>query len=176
MQFRQPKESFTETTEVVLPNDANPLGILLGGRLLQWMDRVAVISAQSHAGSAAVTAGVHQVAFNSRIEVGEFVHLKAWVTRAFNTSMEILVEVWRQPNTEHSFPINKAYFTYVALDSNNQPMSIPFIYPETSEEQSEYEEAGQRRNNRLATYQKSEHKKHAYGLKGTDTKANIDHS
>jgi len=154
MEVRRSKESFTETTEVVLPNDTNPLGFLLGGRLLQWMDRVSVISAQSHAGSVAVTAGVDQVAFNTGIQVGEFVNLKAWVTRAFHTSMEVRVEAWRQPLKEDPYRINLAYFTYVALDSANQPLHIPSIYPETPEEQKEYEDARQRREHRLAACQK----------------------
>lgn len=154
MEARRAKESLTETTEVVLPNDTNPIGVLLGGRLLQWMDRVSVISAQSHAGSVAVTAGVDQVAFNTGVQIGEFITLQAWVTRAFNTSMEVRVEVWRHPKTEAPYRINLAHLTYVALDNQYQPKPVPRIYPETPPERAEYEEAFRRREHRLAASHK----------------------
>lgn len=150
MEARRARESLTTTTEVVLPDDTNPTGFLLGGRLLQWMDRVGVISAQSHAGSLAVTASVDQVAFSIGVKIGEFVTLKAWLTRAFETSMEVRVEVWRYTHGDAPYRINLTYFTYVALNSQQQPHPIPRIYPEIPEEQTEYEEAFKRREQRLA--------------------------
>ncbi len=156
MQAKRPKESLTETTEVVLPNDTNPSGLLLGGKLLQWMDRVSVISAQSHSGSLTVTAGVDQVSFNEGVKLGEFVNLKAWVTRAFRTSMEVKVTVYRQTKNYQPYLINQAFFTHVALNDGNKPRLVPHIYPETPTEQTEYEEALKRREHRLVAQEKLE--------------------
>src|SRR5258706_12365972 len=89
-----PSESFTSMTELVLPNDTNTLNNLMGGRLLHWMDIVAAITAQKHSNSIVVTASVDGVSFKESIRLGDVVTLEAYVTRAFNTSMEIYIEVY----------------------------------------------------------------------------------
>jgi acyl-CoA hydrolase len=147
---KTPQESFTIMNEIVLPNDTNTLGNLMGGRLLHWMDICAAISAQKHSNNIVVTASVDSVSFKESIRLGDVVTLQAWVTRAFNTSMEVYIEVFAQniPKGE-KIRCNEAYYTFVALDSRNKPSPVPELKPETDEEQKKYEGALRRRQVRL---------------------------
>lgn len=136
--------------EMVLPNDTNTLNNLMGGRLLHWMDIAAAIAAQKHAGKTVVTASVDSVSFGKCIKLGDVVTLQAEVSRAFNTSMEVFIKVWAEniPSGE-KFLSNQAYYTFVALDRNGTPVSVPSVEPEIEEEQMRYDGALRRRQLRL---------------------------
>ena len=147
---KKPSESFTIMNEIVLPNDTNTLNNLMGGRLLHWMDIAAAISAQKHSNNIVVTASVDGVSFREAIRLGDVVTLQAYVTRSFNTSMEVYIEVWAQniPRGER-YKCNDAYYTFVAIDSRNKPIAVPAIEPESEEEKVKFEGALRRRQVRL---------------------------
>lgn len=137
-------------SEIVLPNDTNSLGNLFGGRLLQWMDICAAISAQRHTGRVCVTAAVDTVEFHSPIRQGEIVVLESLVNRAFNTSMEVEINVWAEyAPTLTRRKCNRAYYTFVSLDDHGKPQPVPPIAPEGDDEHARYEAAAQRREFRL---------------------------
>lgn len=140
----------TIMNELVLPNDTNTLNNLMGGKLLHWMDISAAIAAQKHSNSIVVTASVDGVSFKESIQLGDVVTLISKVTRAFNTSMEIFIEVFAQniPKGE-KYKCNDAYYTFVALDSRNKPISVPAIKPETVDEKKYFDGALRRRQVRL---------------------------
>lgn len=143
-------ESRCVMTEIVLPNDTNGLGNMMGGRLLHLMDIGAAISAQRHANRVCVTAAVDSVEFQSAILEGEVVIIESQVNRAFNTSMEIEINVWAEnPRAQTKRKCNRAYYTFVAVDSDGRPISVPPISPETEEEEERYEGAARRREFRL---------------------------
>ncbi len=137
-------------TELVLPNDTNTLDNLMGGRLMHWMDICAAICAQRHSNRTVVTASVDNISFGKAIQLGNVVTLKAHVTRAFNSSMEIYIQVTseRMPFTKLE-KSNKAYFTFVAVDQAGHPIEIPEVIPETDEEKELYAGALRRRQLRL---------------------------
>lgn len=142
--------SRTTMTEIVLPNDTNPLGNLMGGRLLHWMDISAAIAAQRHAESVCVTASVDNVEFHSPIRLGEVVVLESQVNRAFRTSMEVEINVWAEnPRTRTRRKCNRAFYTFVSLDDQGQPRTTPPVVPETEAEQDAFERAARRREVRL---------------------------
>lgn len=144
------KESQVEMTELVLPNDTNQLGNLLGGRLMHWMDIAAAIAAQRHSNCICVTASVDELSFHQPIRLGEVVVLRASVNRAFRTSMEIGVQVMTENQlTGERKTANTAYLTFVALDRKGRPAAIPPIVPETADEKRRYDEALSRREMRL---------------------------
>lgn len=147
---KTPSQSYTIMNELVLPNDTNTLHNLMGGRLLHWMDIVAAISGQKHAGKIVVTASVDSVSFGKSIKLGDVVTLEAKVTRAFNTSMEIHITVTAESiPTGEKFKSNEAYYTFVALDRNGTPVKVPQVVPETEDEKKRYEGALRRRQLRL---------------------------
>jgi acyl-CoA hydrolase len=148
--IKKPKDSFTIMNEIVLPNDTNTLNNLMGGKLLHWMDIVAAISAQKHSNNIVVTASVDGVSFKEPIRLGDVVTLEAYVTRSFNTSMEVYIEVYAQniPRNE-KYKCNDAYYTFVAIDSRNKPVLVPTIEAETEVEKLKYEGALRRRQIRL---------------------------
>jgi acyl-CoA hydrolase len=143
-------ESATEMVEVVLPNDANPLGNLLGGRVMHLIDVAGAIAAHRHARSQVVTVAVDNLDFLYPIRVGELVVLRAHITRAFRTSMEAEVKVYREDYlTGERQHTNSAFVTYVALDSAGKPQEVPPLIPRTKEEKRRYREALERRRQRL---------------------------
>ena len=144
-------ESHTVMTEMIMPNDTNPMGNLMGGYLMRWMDIVAAICASRHCESHVVTAAVDHISFQKPIRLGEVITLEASVTRAFNTSVEIYVEVFANDvKGQNPRRCNHAYFTFVALDdSRKTPVDVPPVLPLSSEEQSLYESAARRREIRL---------------------------
>lgn len=148
--IKKPSESHTIMNEIVLPNDTNTLNNLMGGKLLHWMDIVAAISAQKHSNNIVVTASVDGVSFKEPIRLGDVVTLEAYVTRSFNTSMEVYIEVYAQniPRNE-KYKCNDAYYTFVAIDSRNKPVLVPGVEPETEAEKLKYEGALRRRQIRL---------------------------
>jgi len=144
------KESHTLMTEIVLPNDTNVFGNLMGGRLMYWMDIAAAISAQRHCNSPVVTASVDNISFENSIKLGNTVHIEARVTRAFSTSMEIHLRVWGEDLTQQfRYKSNEAYYTFVALDPHRKPKPVPQLKPETEDEQKLFASALRRRQIRL---------------------------
>ncbi|MBI4534799.1 MAG: acyl-CoA thioesterase [Ignavibacteriae bacterium] len=151
MQPKYVRESQVITTELVLPNDTNQLGNLLGGRLMHWIDIAAAIAAQRHCGRVCVTASVDELNFHEAIRLGEIVVLRASINRAFRTSMEVGVVV--TSHGLHSGPprrANNAYLTFVATDEKGKPVAVPAVTPESDDEKRRYEEALIRRQQRLA--------------------------
>lgn len=150
MEGRKVKESFTVMNELVLPNDTNTFGNLMGGRLMYWMDIAASIASSKHCNMPSMTASVDNLSFKNPIKLGNLVHIEAQLTRAFNTSMEIYIKVWGQ-DMQHqiSYESNEAYYTFVALDPNNRPHPVPQLIPETDDERRMYDGALRRRQLRL---------------------------
>jgi len=150
MMERFVRESRVITTQLVLPNDTNQLGNLLGGTLMHWIDIAAAISAQRHTGGVCVTASVDELNFHHPIKLGEIVTLQASVNRVFTTSMEVGVLVTASGGRGESVRrATNAYLTFVALDEQGQPVTVVPISPETEDEKRRYEEALERRNRRL---------------------------
>ncbi|MGO9273329.1 MAG: acyl-CoA thioesterase [Terriglobia bacterium] len=144
-------ESKTEMLEVVLPNDANPLGNILGGKVMHLIDIAGAIAAHRHSHSLVVTAAVDSLDFVYPIRVGEVILLRSHVTRAFHTSLEVEVRVYREDYiTGDRRQTSSAFVTYVAIDSQGQPKPVPPLIPQTAEERRRYREALQRRRRRLA--------------------------
>lgn len=144
------KESLIIMTELVLPNDTNVFGNLMGGRLMYWMDIAAALSAGKHCNAPVVTASVDNISFENPIKLGNVVHIEAKVSRAFNTSMEVHMKVWGEDHTQQNkYKSNEAYYTFVALDSNRHPRIVPELVAETEEEKGMYEGALRRRQLRL---------------------------
>lgn len=144
-------ESHTIMTQMVMPNDANPMGNLMGGNLLRWMDIATAICAGKHCEAHVVTASVDHVSFTKPIHMGEIVTLEATVTRAFRTSVEVIVEVYAANIKGHDpRRCNHAYYTFVALDEENgSPIPVPPVLPLTEIEQQRYDSAARRREVRL---------------------------
>ncbi len=144
------KESLTTMTELILPNDTNTLNNLMGGRMMHWMDIVSAIAAQKHSNRLVVTASVDNVSFAQPIKLGSVVTLRAHVTRAFQSSMEVFIEVWAEDiPAGQKFCSNKAFFTFVAMDERGKPARVPEAEPETDEEKALYDSALRRRQLRL---------------------------
>lgn len=150
MEMRKPSDSYTMMTEIVLPNDTNVFGNLMGGRLMYWMDIAAAIAAQRHCNAPVVTASVDNISFENPVKLGNTVHIEAKVSRAFTTSMEVHLKVWGEDFTQkYKYKSNEAYYTFVALDPNRRPRVVPQLAPESEEEKTLYEGALHRRQVRL---------------------------
>lgn len=136
--------------ELVLPNDTNTLNNLMGGRLLHWMDIAAAISAQKHCNNIVVTASVDNVSFKQPIKLGDVITIEAKVTRAFNTSVEVRLDVWAE-NIPSAARVksNEAYYTFVAVGKENNTIPVPELIPETDEEKELFAGALRRRQLRL---------------------------
>lgn len=150
LKSKRPKESEVIMTEMVLPNDTNTLNNLMGGRLLHWMDICAAISAQRHSNRIVVTASVDNVSFKEPIRLGNIVTMKATVTRSFNSSMEVFIEVWAEDiPAGQRVSTNRAFYTFVAVDQNGRPIEVPPLEVETDEEKELFISALRRRQLRL---------------------------
>jgi acyl-CoA hydrolase len=150
MESKKVSESYTVMNELVLPNDTNTFGNLMGGRLMYWMDIAAGIVAVRHSNAPCMTASVDNLSFKTPIKLGNLVRIEAKITRAFTTSMEIHIKVWGEDSLhQYQYESNEAYFTFVALDPNNKPRAVNPAIPETEEEQALYEGALRRRQLRL---------------------------
>ncbi len=146
MKSKTPKDSATIHTELVLPNDTNVLGNLMGGRLLHWMDIASAICAHRHCNRVVVTASVNNVSFNQPIRLGEIVTLQAKISRAFTSSMEVFIDVWVEDNNQGiKKKCNEAIYTFVAVDQRGTPIDVPGLVPETEEEQERFAGALRRR-------------------------------
>lgn len=125
-----PAPSRVIKTEVVCPNDTNPMGILQGGRLVQWMDIAAAVCAQTHAGTICVTASIDKVNFISPAMVGDMITIEAKITRTFTTSMEIRVYAWtRSVGKPKKERLSESYFTFVALNEMSRPVHVMPVNP-----------------------------------------------
>ncbi|RYE25984.1 MAG: acyl-CoA thioesterase [Sphingobacteriales bacterium] len=150
MQTKVPQDTHIIMSELVLPNDTNTLGNLMGGRLMHWMDIAAAISAQKHCNCPVVTASVDNVSFNNPIKLGNLLTIEAKLTRSFNTSMEVYLRVWGEDlAAQYKYLSNEAYLTFVALDPNGRPRKVPEIIPQTEEEKKYFDGALRRRQLRL---------------------------
>lgn len=142
--------SYTVMTELILPNDANTLGNLMGGKLMYWMDIAGGVAAQKHSNSQVVTASVDNISFNNPIKLGYTITIEAQVTRAFNTSMEVFLRVYGEDfQTHQRYMSNEAYLTFVALGANGKPRSVPELIPQTEQEKQLFDGALRRRQLRL---------------------------
>lgn len=150
MKDKHPKDSYVIMSELVLPNDTNTLGNLMGGKLMHWMDIAGAIASQKHCNCSVVTASVDNVSFNNPIKLGNILTIEANVVRAFNTSMEVYLKVWGEDlSAQYKYLTNEAYLTFVALDPNGRPRKVPGLVPETEEEKKMYDGALRRRQLRL---------------------------
>ncbi len=147
---KTPSQSLVIMTELVLPNDTNNFGNLMGGRLMYWMDIASALSAMKHSGSPVVTASVDNISFENPIKIGNVVHIEAKVSRVFNSSMEVHMIVWGEDAIQqYKYKSNEAYYTFVALDPNGKPRPVNKLIPETEAEIKLYESALRRRQIRL---------------------------
>lgn len=143
---RTPSESRTTLTDLVLPSETNPIGNMFGGELLARMDRAASIAARRHSRQIVVTVSVNHVAFNKMIPLGSVVTVEASISRAFNTSMEVYMDVWLEDRQSgERSKANEAIFTFVAVDEQGHPVQVPEIIPQTPLEQERFAAALRRR-------------------------------
>jgi acyl-CoA hydrolase len=155
----QPKpvcESASEYSELALPNDANLLGNLLGGKVMHLVDVAAALAAIRHARCPVVTASVDHMNFLHPVKIGQLVLLRSSVNRAFRTSMEVGVKIFVEDlTTGDRRHTSSAYLTFVAIDPHGNRVPVPQVIPESEEEKRRYEEAGKRRAYRLEMREKS---------------------
>ena len=150
MEAKKASESFIVMNELVLPNDTNTFGNLMGGRLMYRMDIASGMASGKHCNLPSMTASVDNISFKNPIKLGNIVHIEAHVCRAFTTSMEIYVKVWGEDlQKKEKYESNEAYFTFVALDPNNRPTAVPQLIPETDLEKRLFDGALRRRQLRL---------------------------
>ena len=150
MPTKKASDTITIMTELVLPNDTNVFGNLMGGRLMYWMDIAAALAAMKHCGAPVVTASVDNISFENPIRLGNVVHIEAKVSRSFNSSMEVHLSVWGEDALLHTrYKSNTAYYTFVALDLDGKPKKVNPLIPETEDEQKLFEGALRRRQIRL---------------------------
>lgn len=138
-------------TEIILPNDANTLGNLLGGRLMHFIDLTGAIAAYRHTRTHVVTAAMDHIDFIQPVHVGDLLILKSSVNRAFNTSVEVGVKVWvEHPKTGSLLHVASAYLVFVAIDNEGTRQRVPGLQPETPTEIRRYNDALRRREHREA--------------------------
>lgn len=148
---RPVRDSISEMAEIVLPNDANPLNALLGGRLMHWIDLAGAMAAHRHSRQWVVTASIDHLDFLVPVRVGDLVILRSSVNRVFHTSMEVGVKVWVENyRAEQKRHVSSAYLTFVAIDAAGNRVPVPQVIPETEDEKRRYEDAGRRREIRRA--------------------------
>lgn len=143
-------QTLATTTHLVLPENTNTLGNLMGGQLLNWMDVTSAISAHRFCHRVVVTAAVNNVSFDRPIKLGDIVTIEAKVSRAFSTSMEVYMEVFVEGQTNgKKHKCNSAMYTFVAVDQLGSPIHVPELIPETEEEKKRFASALRRRQLRL---------------------------
>jgi acyl-CoA hydrolase len=151
MEGKPVRTSYSEYTELALPNDANSLGNLLGGKVMHLVDLAGAMAAMRNSRHVVVTASVDQMHFIHPVRIGQWVRLKSAVNRVFRTSMEVGVKVWVEDLVKGEIlHTSSAYLTFVALDSKGHPVSVPPVVPETEIEKERFEAAGKRREYRLS--------------------------
>jgi len=151
MEGKPVSTSYSEYTELALPNDANSLGNLLGGKVMHLVDLAGAMAAMRYSRHVVVTASVDQMHFLHPVKIGQWVRLKSAVNRVFRTSMEVGVKVWVEDLVKGEIlHTSSAYLTFVALDSGGHPVAVPPVIPETEIEKKRFEAAGKRREYRLS--------------------------
>jgi acyl-CoA hydrolase len=151
MEGRPVKESISDYSELALPNDANGLGNLLGGKIMHLVDLTGAIAAMRHCRHQVVTAAVDHMDFIHPVRIGQLVRFRASVNRAFRTSMEVGVKVWVEDLlTGAEQHVSSAFLTFVAVDRMGGRVEVPTAIPESPEEIRRYEQAGARREYRLS--------------------------
>ena len=151
MQGKAVRESVSEYSELALPNDANALGNVLGGKVMHLVDLAAAMAAIRHARRPCVTASVDSLHFLHPVRIGQLIVLRSSVNRVFRSSMEVGVQVETETLlTGEKLHTCSAYLTFVALDENRRAVEIAPVVPETEDEMRRYREAGERREYRLA--------------------------
>lgn len=146
MKGKTAKETLAIQTKVVLPHETNTLGKLFGGALLAWMDEIAAVSAHRHSKRVVVTASINNVSFGQPIDLGAIVTLEAKVSRAYTSSMEVIIDVFVEDRlTGERVQSNEAIYTFVAVDQNGGPINVPELIPETDLEKERYAAALRRR-------------------------------
>lgn len=152
---RPVRESQSTLSELALPNDANGLGTMLGGKIMHLVDIAGAIAAGRHSRQFVVTASFDHMDFLAPVMMGQLVTLHASVNRAFRTSMEVGVKVFAEDlRTATPKHVASAYLTFVALDEQRRPLAVPPVIPESKDEKRRFEEAGERREQRLAQLRK----------------------
>jgi acyl-CoA hydrolase len=160
MEAKNPKDSKTITTDMVLPSETNPIGNMFGGELLARMDRAASIAARRHSRRIVVTASVNHVAFNKMIPLGSVVTVEAKVSRAFKSSMEVYMDVWIEDRESGMrTKANEGIYTFVAVDNLGHPIQVPPLVPETELETERFEAALRRKQLSLVLAGKMEPEK-----------------
>jgi acyl-CoA hydrolase len=150
-QPRPVRDSISEMAEIVMPNDANPLNTLVGGRLMHWIDLAGAMAARRHSRQRVVTASVDHMDFLVPVRVGDLVILRSSVNRVFHTSMEVGVKVWVENyRAERNLHVSSAYLTFVAIDEAGNRLAVPPVTPESDDEKRRYEDAARRREIRQA--------------------------
>ncbi len=153
--IRKVAESESEMTELILPNDTNTLGNLLGGRLMHFIDLVGAMAAYRHSRTHVVTASMDHIDFIAPVHVGDLLILKSRMNRAFHTSMEVGVKVWVENTIVGTHRhVASAYLTFVAIDSQGRSVPVSKLQPESEEELRRYEDAGHRRENRKREHER----------------------
>jgi acyl-CoA hydrolase len=146
---RPVRDSQSEMAEIVLPNDANPLGALLGGRLMHWIDLAGAMAAHRHSRNYVVTAAIDHMDFWVPVHIGDLVILRSSVNRVFRSSMEVGVKAWVEnyilDDCKH---VSSAYLTFVAVDAGGRRIQVPAVIPETDDQRRRYDDAGKRRQMR----------------------------
>lgn len=146
---RTVSESQSEMTELILPNDTNTLGNLLGGRLMHFIDLVGAMAAYRHTRTHVVTAAMDHIDFIQPVHVGDLLILKSSVNRAFSKSVEVGVKVFAENTQAGEYRhVASAYLVFVAIDKDGKPVTVPQIIPETPDEARRYEGAQRRREHR----------------------------
>ncbi len=141
----------SEMTEIILPNDTNTLGNMLGGRLMHFIDLTGAMAGYRHARSHIVTAAMDHIDFIQPVHVGDLLILKSSVNRAFSTSLEVGVKVWvEHPQSGVLLHVASAYLVFVAIDKEGNRLKVPRLLPETPDEIRRYEDAQRRREHREA--------------------------
>jgi len=146
MHAKHPQDSICIMTDMVLPGETNPLNNLFGGELLARMDRAASIAAGRHSGHIVVTASVNHVAFNRAIPLGSVVTIEAKVSRTFNSSLEVFMDVWIEDRVSgEKQKANEAIYTFVAVDENGLPVKVQPVEPQTALEIQRFDAALRRK-------------------------------
>lgn len=150
LQSKTVSASAVEVVQVVQPQDANPMGVAFGGKVVQWMDLAGAVAATRHARQPVVTASIDHLSFLAPIRIGNFVVIRAAVNYAGRTSMEVGVTIESEdPLSGQRTRTTRGYLTFVALDASGKPTVIPQVVPQTEKEQRRYEEAKLRRELKL---------------------------
>jgi acyl-CoA hydrolase len=152
---RPVRDSQSEMAEIVLPNDANPLGALLGGRLMHWIDLAGAMAAHRHSRHYVVTASIDHLDFLFPVRIGDLVILRSSVNRVFHTSMEVGVKVWVENYiADEAHHVSSAYLTFVAVNREGKHLPVPAVIPESEDQRRRYEDAGRRRELRRANFER----------------------